>query len=129
MFNYDPTVTVNPQNYTPEEQRAFETHMENARKAYSRIKPEVYDKLAGHGDSMTAFINSRVRNGQEGSGKVDEYLDFLNARAQKDIDSVKTQAAKDAKTKKHAAIMQQVIANSKDAQHILDMHEIGRAHV
>lgn len=122
VFNYDPTVSINPQNYTPEEQRGFETHMENARKAYSRIKPEVYDRLAGHGDSMNAFINSRVRNGQEGSGNVEEYLDFLNNRAKKDIDSVKTQASKDAKTKKHAAIMQQVISNSKDAQHILDMH-------
>ncbi len=122
VFNYDPTVNINPQNYTPEEQRAFEGHMENARKSYSRIKPEVYDRLAGHGDSMTAFINSRVRNGQEGSGKVDDYLDFLNKKATKDIDSVKTQASKDAKTKKHAAVMQQVISNSKDAQHILDMH-------
>lgn len=122
VFNYDPTVAINPQNYTPEEQRAFETHMENARKTYSRVKPEVYDKLAGHGDSMTAFINSRVRNGQEGSGKVEEYLDFLNNKAKKDIDSVKTQASKDAKTKKHAAVMQQIVSNSKDAQNILDMH-------
>lgn len=121
-FNYDPTVSVSPQNYTPEEQRAYETHMENARKSYSRIKPEVYDKLAGHGDSMTTFINSRVRNGQEGSGKVDEYLNFLNSKANKDIASVKTPASKDAKSKKHAALMQQVVSNSKDAQHILDMH-------
>lgn len=122
VFNYDPTVSITPQNYTPEEQRAFETHMENARKSYSRIQPEVYDKLSGHGDLMAAFINSRVRNGQEGSGKVEEYLDFLNNKANKDIDSVKTQASKDAKIKKHAAIMQQVIGNSKDAQNILDMH-------
>ena len=122
VFNYDPTVSINPQNYTPEEQRAFEGHMENARKSYSRTPPEVYDRLAGHGDSMTAFINSRVRNGQQGSGKVEDYLDFLNKKATKDIDSVKTQASKDSKTKKHAAIMQQVISNSKDAQHILDMH-------
>lgn len=122
VFNYDPTVSINPQNYTPEEQRAFEGHMENARKSYSRIKPEVYDRLAGHGDSMTAFINSRVRNGQEGSGKVEEYLDFLNNKAKKDIDSVKTQASKDAKSKKHAALMQQIVSNSKDAQNILDMH-------
>ena len=122
VFNYDPTVSINPQNYTPEEQRAFETHMENARKTYSKIKPEVYDRLTGHGDSMTTFINSRVRGGQEGSGKVEDYLDFLNNKAKKDIDSVKTQASKDAKSQKHAALMQQIVSNSKDAQNILDMH-------
>jgi len=122
VFNYDPTLNVNPQNYTPEEQRAFETHMENARKSYSRIKPAVYDTLTGHGESMTTFINSRVRGGQEGSGKVGEYLDFLNNKAKKDIDSVKTQSSKDAKSKKHAALMQQIVSNSKDTQNILDMH-------
>lgn len=122
VFNYDPSAEINPQNYTPEEQRAFESHMENARKAYSRIKPEVYDKLAGHGDLMAMFSNSRVRTGQEGSGKVEEYLNFLNDRANKDIASVKTQASKDKKSQQHAALMNQVVANSKDIQNLLDMH-------
>lgn len=122
VFNYDPSAEINPQNYTPEEQKAFETHMENARKAYTRVKPEVYDKLSGHGDLMAAYSNSRVRAGQEGTGSVEDYLNFLNARANKDIASVKTQASKDKKTKQHAALMNQVVANSKDIQNILDMH-------
>lgn len=122
VFNYDPRMEANPQNYSPEDQRAFETHMENARKTYSGIKPDVYDRLAGHDQHMLQFINNRVRNGQEGSGTVDEYMDFLNAKANKDIDSVKTAQAKERKTQKHAALMQQVAANSKDAQKILDLH-------
>lgn len=122
VYNYDPTVNVNPVNYTPMEQRQFEEHMENARKAYSKIKPEVYDQLVGHDQHMRTYTNQRVRAGAEGPGNVDEYLDFLNQRAQKDINSVKTQAAKDRKTKQHAALMQQVVQNAKHVQNIFDMH-------
>lgn len=122
VYNYDPTVDVNPVNHTPMEQRQFEEHMENARKAYSKIKPEVYDQLVGHDQHMRTYTNQRVRAGAEGPGNVDEYLDFLNQRAQKDINSVKTQAAKDRKTKQHAALMQQVVQNAKHVQNIFDMH-------
>lgn len=122
VFNYDPTAEINPQNYTPEEQRAFEMHMENARKSYSRTPPEVYDKLTGHGELLDAFSNSRVRSGNNGTGTVEDYLNFLNARANKDVASVKTQAAKDKKTQQHAALMNQVTANAKHFKHILEMH-------
>jgi hypothetical protein len=96
--------------------------MENARKSYSRIKPEHYDRLTGHGDNLVQFINHRVRTGQEGSGSADEYVDFLNKRAQKDIDSVKTAAAKERKTKAHATLINQAVTNKKEMQHLLDMH-------
>ena len=122
VYNYDPSVQANPVNHTPVEQRAFEEHMENARKAYNRIKPEVYDDLTGHDQHMRTYTNKRVREGAEGPGNVDEYLDFLNQKAQKDIGSVKTQAAKDRKTKQHAALMQQVVQNAKHVQNIFDLH-------
>ena len=122
VYNYDPSVRVNPVNYTPVEQRAFEEHMENARKAYTRIKPEVYDDLVGHDQHMRTYTNQRVRAGAEGPGNVDEYLSFLNDRAQKDINSTKTQVAKDRKTKQNAALMQQVVQNAKHVQNIFDLH-------
>jgi hypothetical protein len=122
VYNYDPTVNVKPTNYSPEEQRAFEQHSEAARKAYNRIKPEVYDQLTGHDQHMRTFTNSRVREGAEGPAKVEDYLNFLNQRANKDIGSVKTQAAKDRKSKQHAALMQQITQNSKDVQNIFNLH-------
>jgi len=122
VYNYDPTVKVNSSNYSPEDQREFEEHSEAARKAYNRIKPEVYDQLTGHDQHMRTFTNARVREGAEGPAKVEDYLNFLNARANKDIASVKTQDAKDRKTKQHAALMQQIIQNSKHVQNIFDLH-------
>lgn len=122
VYNYDPTVNVRPTNYSPEEQRAFEEHSEAARKAYNRIKPEVYDQLTGHDQHMRTFTNARVREGAEGPAKVEDYLNFLNQRANEDIASVKTQEAKDRKTKQHAALMQQITQNAKDVQNIFDLH-------
>ena len=122
VFNYDPSAEINPANFNAENQRAFEEHMENARKSYSRINPEHYDDLNGHSQHLETFINHRVRNGLEGSGNVDEYLDFLGARAQKGIDSVKTAAAKERKAKEHASMVNQVVTNKKQLQHLLDMH-------
>jgi len=122
VFNYNPAAEVNPQNYTPEEKKAFENHMENARNAYSSLSPDAYERLAGHNDHLVSYINGRVRNGQEGSGKVEDYKDYLTARAQKDIDSVKTQAAKDKKSQKWGEMIQQASVNSKDLQKILDVH-------
>ena len=122
VYNYDPTVNVKSTNYSPEEQRAFEEHSEAARKAYNRIKPEVYDQLTGHDQHMRTFTNARVREGAEGPAKVEDYLNFLNQRANKDIASVKTQAAKDRKSKQHAALMQQITQNAKDVQSIFDLH-------
>ena len=122
VYNYDPTVNVKSTNYSPEEQRTFEQHSEAARKAYSRIKPEVYDQLTGHDQHMRTFTNSRVREGAEGPAKVEDYLNFLNQRANKDIGSVKTQAAKDRKSKQHATLMQQITQNSNHVQNIFDLH-------
>ena len=122
VYNYDPAVNVNATNYSPEDQREFEGHSEAARKAYNRIKPEVYDQLTGHDQNMRTFTNARVREGSEGPAKVEDYLSFLNARANKDIASVKTQDAKDRKSKQHAALMQQITQNSKHVQNIFDLH-------
>jgi hypothetical protein len=122
VFNYDPSTEINTVNFAPQEQRAFEEHMENARKSYTRIKPDHYDNLTGHSEHLVPFIDSRVRNGQEGSGSVDEYLDFLNSRAQEGIDSAKNFAAKERKAKAHATAVNQVVTNKKELQYLLDMH-------
>lgn len=122
VYNYNPLLNVNPLNHTPEDQRDFESHMENARKAYNKIKPEVYDNLTGHDQNMRMYTNSRVREGGEGPGNVDDYLDFLNMKSKKDIARVKMPETKERKSKEHAALMQQVIQNSKHVQNIFDLH-------
>jgi hypothetical protein len=61
VHNIDPTIDVNPSNYTPEEQREFLNHKEAARIAYGKMKPEAMEALAGHGISLETHINRMVR--------------------------------------------------------------------
>ena len=58
--NVDPTLHVNPKNYTPKEQKEYLDHMENAKRTYSRMKPEAPELLDGHGTSLEAHVNDSV---------------------------------------------------------------------
>ena len=82
VYHMDPTVRVNPANYTPEEQSQFAMHMANARKEYSRMKPEAEDFFRRHGDKIESYINHTVREGLEPSpeGFVQHLTDKSNRR-------------------------------------------------
>ena len=120
VFTANPEVKANPANYTPQEQADFENHMENARREYGRIKPDVYDRLAGHNDTLRTYINQTVRTGEEPNYQ--GYMGHLVGRQQKDVDSVKTPAAKDRKIQQHSAFMQQAAGNQKDVESLLRLH-------
>lgn len=121
VHNIDPTIEVNPNNYTVADQRDFMNHKEAARQAYSKMKPESMDALAGHGEKLEAHVNKMVREG--GQPSVEGYIDDLNARHQKDVDSVKTQAAKERKTQKHAEVMQHIMDNREHFDKALKVHD------
>lgn len=116
----DPTIDVNPSNYTHEEQKAFLGHMENARKAYGKMAPESMDALSGHGIQLEAHINDMVRKG--GTPSVQGYMDHLTARSKKEIDKLKSPAGKDRKIQEHAAIMKHIMDNKEHFEKALEMH-------
>lgn len=120
VYHIDPTITINPSNYTPEEQTAFANHMENARRTYAAMKPEDMDALSGHGMSLERHINQMVRSG--GTPSVEGYIDSLNAAHQKDVDSVKTQAAKDRKIQAHGAVIDHIARNQRAFKKALELH-------
>jgi hypothetical protein len=119
--NIDPTVKVNPDNFTPEEQNEYHQHMENARQSYSKVKPEAYDALEGHNVLLKTHINDMVRKGGEPSAE--GYIDFLNKRHAKALEGLKTQAGRDRKTAEHGKLLQHVMQNSKHFQGVLDVHQ------
>lgn len=116
----DPSVNINPANYTPEEQKAFLDHMEAARKTYLRMKPEELEAVQPHSQHLESHVNDMIRNG--GSPSYEGYLDFLNRRHQKDVDSVKTEAAKDKKRQAFADVMQHITENKKAFENALKLH-------
>lgn len=120
VFSLDPEVKANPNNYTPEEQNAFLNDMENARQVYGRIKPDTYDRLAGHNETLRTYLNGTFRSGEQPS--FDGYMQHLTNKQKKDVDSVKTQAAKEKKMQAHAAFMQQAHENKKDVANLIELH-------
>lgn len=111
VLNIDPTISVNPANYTPEEQAAFASHMENARKAYEKIKPEDEEFLKRHGDDMEMFINRSIREGIEPSHE--NYIAHLNERSAKRIAGLKSEKGRTAESLKHSDKLKDAVENRK----------------
>jgi len=120
VHNIDPTITINPANYTPAEQQEFLSHREAATRTYRSMKPEAFDVVSKHGQNIETHVNDMVRQGGEPS--VEGYLAHLQARHQKDLDSVKTEAAKNKKRQAHAAMMQEIYDNKDHFKKALELH-------
>lgn len=118
--NINPKMDINPGNYTPEEQRAFMKHMDKAKSTYSSMKPESMDALEGHGQHIEAHINDMIRTG--GTPSVEGYINHLQRKTQKEVDNVKTDAAKQKKLAAHAQVMQHIMNNKDHFQKAMDLH-------
>lgn len=127
VYHMDPTVNVNAQNYTPEEQAEFASHMENARKSYGKIKDDnAYsegngfdDFMRRHGNDIESHINDSIRN--NGTPSVEGYTDFLNRKAAKRIEGLKSQKGRDAASSAHADNVADVMANQHHIKNALEL--------
>jgi hypothetical protein len=118
--NIDPTIDVNPANYSPEEQKAFLNHMDKAKRAYASMKPEAMDAIAGHGEQLEAHVNNMIRTG--GNASVQGYMDHLTARHQKDLEKVKTDAAKQKRIQAHGELLSHISNNRDHFDKLLKVH-------
>ena len=131
VHHMDPTIRVNPQNYTPEEQAQFASHMAAARQEYSKMKPEADDFLRRHGNDIESHINASIRQGVAPS--VEGFIQHLNAKSAKKIESLKSEKGRDAESRKHADTIQDVVDNQHHlksalalAQHFQNAQEVLR---
>lgn len=111
VYHIDPTINVNPANYTPEEQGQFANHMENARKAYSKIKPEDEEFLRRHGDMIENFVNRSVREGIEPSH--DNFVAHMNEKSAKKIAGLKSDKGRAAESLKHSDKIKDIVENKR----------------
>ncbi len=106
--------------YSKKHQDEFKKHMKEAVRQYTKTKPEAYNALEGHQEHLKTYINHTVRTGETPS--VEGYKKHLAGRMQKEIDKVKTDAAKG---KRSAELNQHMAHIDKHAEHmkgILNMH-------
>jgi Family of unknown function (DUF6267) len=105
-------------HFTPEARKKFNTHMSAALNAHN--PKGSFDHLEGHRETLKTYINSTVRTGDKPS--VEGYTKHLIAKHNKDIDSVKTEKAKDAKKQKMAVAVAHVHKNANAFKNTLDIH-------
>ncbi len=76
---------------------------------------------------IKTYSNVKVRAGEEitnTSKHVDDIIEYVNVKIQKDIDKVKTQSSKDKKTKYKEEIMKYLLVNKNQLKKIFDMQNL-----
>ena len=84
------------------------------------MAPEAMDVLRRHQDHLEQYINSTVRSGDKPT--VEGFSKLVSDKSQKDIDKVKTQAAKDRYLRQHADAIKDINDNSKHIKAALELH-------
>jgi hypothetical protein len=120
VHNIDPTVKFDSSKYTPEKQKEFMNHMENAKKTYSKMKPEAFDAIKGHETDLEAHINDMVR--KDGKPSHEGYMNHLTNKFNKESDKLKTDAAKEKKRQALAQKLQHVQDNKEHFNKVLELH-------
>jgi len=119
---------ANPDHFTPEDQREFHAHKDLARKTYASMKPEALDVVGQHAVPLETYLNGIIRNNAKRDPKskpeeasVEGYLQHLTGAAQRDMDKVKTQAAKDKRSAALNDTLQYVHQNREHFQKAMDL--------
>lgn len=107
--------------YTKKQQEEFKNHMRAAVKHYASTDKEAYAAVDGHQDHLKTYINSTVRSGETPS--TEGYRKHLAGRMQKEIDKVKTDAAKGKRSAEMNQHMAHIDANKQHFDSILNMHK------
>ena len=121
VHNIDPTIKVDPAHYTPKEQQKYHDAMAKAKAVYSKMHPDALDKLKGHGTGIEAHINDMVR--KDGTASTEGFMKHVTEKAQKEIDKLKTEKAKQQKRDKLSDLIKHVSENKKDFDKAFELHK------
>ncbi len=120
VHNIDPTVKFDSSKYTPDKQKEFMNHMENAKKTYSKMKPEAFDAIKSHEADLEGHVNDMVR--KDGKPSHEGYMNHITTKHQKEIDKLKTEAGKEKKRQALAKKLQHVQDNKEHFNKVLELH-------
>lgn len=107
-------------NYTPDHEAEFQKHFNNAKQSFAKIRD--HDGLVeGHSEHLQTYINKTVREGTQPSPA--GYKKHLSEKLQKEVDKVKTVAAKQKKLTHHDSMVHEVEDNKDQFQHLFNAHK------
>jgi len=105
---------------TPEENKAVEHHLAKAEEIHNKLPAEHHDIVNRHDDHFSTYINKTVRTGDKPSTK--GLRAHIADRMGKEVDKVKTDAAKAKKTEAMNNALAHHDVHEKHFQHALDIH-------
>jgi hypothetical protein len=121
VHNINPSVKFDSSHYTPEKQNEYLNHIENAKRVYSKMKPDAFEPLRGHEVDLEAHINDMVRT--DGTPSHEGYLNHISNKHTKEIDKLKTEAGKDKKRQALAQKLEHIQSNKDSFNKALELHQ------
>lgn len=121
VHHIDPKIDAQNAHYPPEMQKEFQNHMENAKRVYASMDPSGPEIHAGHEKHIESHINDMVRKGKQASRQ--GYVKHLQAKMQKEMDKVKTPAAKERKRKEHQDMIDHVVKHGDHFDKLFELHK------
>lgn len=109
-----PKTNVNSGNYTVENQRAFKTHMENARREYQKLNPETYDVIGHHSKDMKDYSLKT-----QGSLSADGYINHIGKEHKKNMRDNSSENLQ----KSHSKKIEEVLRNKEHFDKLFKIHD------
>lgn len=124
-FRKDPLVNVvNPEvtgaDIRPMEKKEYETIIQQVTDLYSQMDPDIFNVVDGHDQNIKIYINSTVRDETTPTAK--GYKQFVQERFKKEMDKVKTPAAKQKKKEAMDVALSHITNHQKQLEQIFQMH-------
>jgi len=117
-------------NFNKRETDSFTNVLSLAGKKFHSFDTTFMRSLVAQQDVLLlikTYSNVKVRAGEEirnTSKHVDDIINYVNEKIQKDIDKVKTRASKDKKTKYKEQIVRYLLTNKKHLKNMFDMQNL-----
>jgi len=110
-------VSKKEQTLSPEHKKQVMQHVDAAKKLMSGHS---YDHLEGHKDTLRTYVNSTVDSGDRPN--IEGYKAHLTARHNKEIDKLKSDKGKAAKTASRDAALAHIDNHQKEFKRSFDIH-------
>lgn len=124
-LNHSPDVFVTTPGYHGNasyhegEKEKVDGHLKRAKELSDALSPAEHSVIQSHYDHLNSYVNQTKREGSTPSHA--GYIEHLNAKAQKDVNSVKTEKSKLAKKEKWGAIANEATKNKQTIETALNI--------
>jgi hypothetical protein len=120
VHNIDPTLAVDPKNYTPENIKEYFKHRDSANKLYKSMSPESFDATMKHSEDLHKYINHEHNN--VGEVSIQNFINYFEKYFKDSLGKSKTDKNKKEKTSKHSSNIDSIYNHKIHIEKVLKLH-------